>query len=264
MKSIYRWIANNTGLCRGFMFLGLGAILFYAATLENVPFTGIYLFVIILWFVMARFISMATSKLMEEPAAICDQQCDPYPLMDTLKQMLERKQNPSQRQMTEINYALGLRLVGEYYQCADILEKVNIDRFPGTSPYSKFVYYHNLSDVLFLLDRETEAKIWQKKSMQIFNDLPENKMKQQFVHTVQLAEAEDLYRSGDYDLALGKAAWINCKNTRQLLDTALLAAKCHIALEEPEKAREKLRYIAENGNKLHIVEEARQLLETLE
>ena len=264
MKSIYRWIANNTGLCRGFMFLGLGVILFYSATLENVPFTGVYLFVIILWFFMARFISMATSKLMEEPAAICDQQCDPYPLLDTLKQMLDRKQNPAQQQMTEINYALALRLIGETYQCADILEKVNIDRFPGTSPYSKFIYYNNLSDVLFLLGRELEAKIWQKKSMQIYNDLPANKMKQQFDHTVQLAEAEDLYRAGDYELAIRKAAWISCKSKRQLLDTALLAAKCHIALEETDKAREKLQYIADNGNKLHIVEEARQLLETLE
>lgn len=264
MKSIYRWIANNTGFCRGIMLLGLGAIMFYAATLENVPIMSVYLFVVVIWFFVARFISMASSKLMEEPAAICDQQCDPYPLLDTLKQMLDRKQNPAQQQMTQINYALALRLIGENHQCADILEKINIDRFPGTSPYSKFIYYNNLSDVLFLLGRELEAKIWQKKSMQIYNDLPANKMKQQFDHTVQLAEAEDLYRAGDYDLSLRKAAWIDCRSTRQLLDTALLAAKCHIALEETEKAREKLQYIIDNGNKLHIVEEARQLLETLE
>ena len=50
---------------------------------------------------------------------------------------------------------------------------------------------------------------------------------------------------------------------RNILDAALLAAKCHIALEEPEKAREKLSYITEHGSKLHIATVANELLETL-
>ena len=89
------------------------------------------------------------------------------------------------------------------------------------------------------------------------------KFKQQLFATAQLSQAEVLYREGEHIQALRQAAGIKCTTKRQLLDTALLAAKCHISLEEPEMAREKLNYIVEHGNKLHIVEEAKVLLETL-
>ena len=264
MKSFYRWITNHTGLCRILLILGLGSFAFYAASFEYVSLVGIYLIVLAIWFLAGRVISIAPVKLMEEPTAIFEQECDPYPLLEGMEQQMSRNEVGPQRQLTEMNYALALRQVGQNQKSAQILEQINIDRFPGTSPYTRFIYYNNLADVLYSLGRNQEAHIWHRKSMQIYNDLPENKVKNQFTQTVQLSEAEVLYHEGDYDKSLRKAAWIKCKSKRQLLDAALLAAKCHIALEEPEKAREKLQYVLDNGNKLHIVEEARQLLGTLE
>lgn len=263
MKSFYRWIADHAGLCRGILLLGLAAFIFYAATLEYISLLTIYFIGLFIWFLFGRFISLAASKVMEDPIALCDQECDPYPLLEAIRQMMTKKQNGPQQQTVEINYAMALRLVGENYKCADILSKINIDRYPNTNIYSKFVYYNTLANVLFALDRDQEAHIWHRKSMQIYNDLPENKLKQQFAPEVQFSAAGALYQAGDYVTSLQKVAWISCKTKRQLLDAALLAAKCHIALEEPEKAREKLQYVIDNGNKLHIVEEARTLLETL-
>lgn len=263
MKSVYRWIADHTGLCRTLLFLGLAALVFYAATLEYVSLLSIYLFGLAIWFLVGRLISLAPAKMMEEPVALCDQQCDPYPLLEEVKRMTDRTRNGPQQQLMEINYAMALRMVGDNHQCAGILEKIHIDRYPGTAPYTKFTYYNNLADVLFALDRTLEARIWHKKAQQIYEDLPENKLKQQFTPTAQLSHAEALYYEQDYVEALRIAAKIICKSRRQLLDAALLASKCHIALEEPEKAREKLQYIIDNGNKLHIVEEARELMNSL-
>lgn len=263
MKSVYRWLADHAALCKGVLFLALTAFTIYAASFEYVSFLSIYLIDLVIWFLVGRFIATAPGKLLQEPIEIVDQQCDPYPLLQEMERQMARKENGAQRQLTELNYAMVLRTVGENHKAAAILEHINIDRFPSTSPYTKFIYYNNLSDVLFALERDVEAKIWHRKAMQIYNDLPENKMKQQLSVTCQISEAEALYHGLDYDKALRKAAWIKCSSKRQLLDTALLAAKCHIALKEPEKAREKLQYIIDQGNKLHIVEEAQALLDTL-
>ena len=264
MKSFYRWITEHSGLCRGIVLLGLAAFLFYASMLEHVSLLTVYFIGLIFLFIFNRFLSLAAGKVMEEPFALCDQECDPYPLLDALRQMAAKQQNSPQQQSAQINYAQALRLVGENYRCADILTQINIDRYPSTNICTKFIYYTSLADVLFALDRDQEAHIWHRKAMQIYNDLPENKLKHQLDAEVQLSAAQALYRAGDHVTALQKVAWINCKNKRQLLDAAMIASKCHIALEEPEKAREKLQYIIDNGNKLYIVEEARGLQETLE
>ena len=263
MKSFYRWVSDHSGLCRTALFITLLLFTLYASSFEYISFLSIYLIDLAIWFIVGRFIAAAPGKLMEEPTALCDQECDPYPLLKEMEQMLTRRLNGPQQQLAQINYAMALRMVGENYKAAEILEKINIDRHPGFSPYSKFVYYNNLSDALFSLGRDQEALIWYRKSRQIFDDLPEGKFKQQLFATAQLSQAEVLYREGEHIQALRQAAGIKCTTKRQLLDTALLAAKCHISLEEPEKAREKLNYIVEHGNKLHIVEEAKVLLETL-
>ena len=264
MKYFYRWISEHCGLCKTLLFLLLAAFTIYAARFEYVSFLSIYLIDLGIWFLVGRFIAAAPAKLMREPIEIMDQQCDPQPLLKEMERQMARGERGPQRQLTELNYAGALRVAGQDRKCAEILEQINVDRYPGISPYSKFTYYNNLSDVLFALGRDQEALIWHRKAMQIYNDLPENKLKQQFIQTVQLSEADVFYHTGDPENALRKVAWIKCSSKRQLLDAALLAAKCHIVLEEPEKAREKLQYVIDNGNKLHIVEEAGQLLETLE
>lgn len=263
MKSFYRWISEHGILCRLVILLGLTAFTIWSATLPYVSFLAVYLVDIFIWVVATRLIATAPGKLLQEPLDIMNQQCDPYPFLEETKQQLSRHFQGPQQQLNEINYATALRMIGDNYKAAEILESLNIDRFPGTTPYIKFVYYNSLTDVLFALDRTAEGVIWLRKALMIYRDLPENKIKQQYAHTCELLEAEGMYHQKEYTQALQKAAWIKCESTRTLLDAALLAAKCHIALDEPEKAREKLQYVLDHGNWLHIAEEARLLLETL-
>lgn len=263
MKSFYRWIWEHSGLSRIAVLMGLTAFTVWAASFPYVPFLSVYLADIVIWLIVTRIIASAPAKLLQEPLDIMNQQCDPHPFLEETTRQLSRRFHGPQQQLNEINHATALRMVGENHKVAEILESINIDRFPGTTPYIKFVYYNNLSDVLFALDRAAEGLIWHKKALMIFRDLPENKIKQQYTPTCELSQAEGLYHQKEYTLALQKAAWIKCETTRTLLDAALLAAKCHIKLEEPEKAREKLQYVISHGNRLHIVQEATVLLETL-
>lgn len=263
MKTIYRFVAEHPGICRACLYLGLFSFTFAAMGNEHTSFLSVYLLDLALLFLGSRFINVAPGKLLQDPLAILDSQCDPYPFLAEAERQMARRDLSPQRQVTELQYATALRMVGQNQKCAEILENINIDRYVGVTPQMKFMYYNNLSDVLFTLNRTLEAQIWHKKAKRIYEDMPEGKAKQSLTHVVQISEADDLYYRRDYDLALRKVAWINCQSQRCLMDAALLAAKCHIALEEPEKAREKLNYVVQHGNKLHIVQEAKELLETL-
>ena len=263
MKSLYRWIAEHTGLCKTLLFFLLGSFAFYAASFEYVSFLSIYLIVLAVWFLAGRFIAMAPAKLLQEPLEQLHNRCDPYPLMEETQRQLALKFDGTHRQLLEINYAVALREAGQYGKAADILENLNIDKFPGSTPFLKYAYYHNLCDICYLLGRRDEGKIWHRKIRQIYNDLPPTKARQELAATHELMEAEILHCEEDHDGALRKVARIQLTNQSMVLDAALLAAKCHIALEEPEKARQKLQYVIKNGNKLHIAQEADSLLQSL-
>lgn len=263
MNSVYRWISEHSGLCRILLFLLLMAFTVYAASFEYVSFLSIYLIDLAIWFILGRFIAIAPAKLLREPEQYYQQHCDPHPMKEELERQLSRKFDGSQRQAMEIDYAVALRAIGDYRQAAEILENVNIDKFPGTNPYLKYVYYHNLCDILYVLGRTGEAQVWHRKSCQIYRDLPESKAKQQLTPTHELMAAEIHHYEGRHEDALRKVSLIRLIHPKMVLDGAMLAAKCHIALGEPEKAAEKLNYIITHGNKLYMVEEAKALLDTL-
>lgn len=263
MKTIWRFVTEHPGLSKGILFLAIFGLTVFTSGNEHVSFLTVYLIDLFILFLGNRFIGAAPGMLLQEPLEILEQKCDPYPFLEEMERQMARNDMSPQRQITEVHYATALRMVGQNQRCADILDSINIDRYIGVSPQAKFVYYNNLSDVLFALGRMTEAEIWHKKALRIYDDLPAGKIKNTLTDTIQISEAEALYYQQEYDKALRKVAWISCKSTRTLLDAALLAAKCHIAMEEPEKAKEKLKYVAENGNRLYIAEEASALLETL-
>lgn len=263
MKSFYRWVADHTGLCKVLLFLLLAAFTVYAASFEYISFLTVYLIDLLIWFVFGRFLSTVPVKLLQEPLEQLNQHCDPQPLLEETQRQLARKFDGPHRQLLEINRAVALRDMGQTAAAAQILEAINIDKFPGTSPFMKHVYYHNLCDICYLLGRKEEGRIWRRKYMQIYQDLPSVKAKQELTVSIDIMECEILYHEGDYEDALRKINSVQLPHPRRIVDAAMLAAKCHIALEEPDKAREKLNYVVEHGNKLCIAQEANELLETL-
>ena len=192
-----------------------------------------------------------------------EQQCDPYPFLAEMERQLPLCREDLQGQMTRINSAMALRQTGQWEQALHILQQINIDRFPATSPFVKFVYYNNLCDILTMLERFEEAEIWYRKASQIYEDLPANRLKQRMDHTVHMNEIEALYREGDYASALRKLSRLACKTQRAIVEAALLAARCNLKQEEFDKAREKLQYVIDHGNKLFAAEEAKHLLADL-
>lgn len=263
MKAIYRWITKHPRLSKYIAVFVVTVFCFVVLDPNIYSFGTRFLIIFCLLFSCLLTINTIPDKLLREPLEILEQQCDPYPFLEEMERQMSLIQENFQGQLTSINYAMALVQTGQNEKALETLESINIDRFPTASPFAKFIYYNNLCDVMMRMERFAEADIWYRKAQAIFQDLPNNKLKQRMDRTAQMNEIEALYRDQAYSTALRKLSRIPCNTQRSLMEAALLAARCNLGLEEYDKAREKLQYVIDHGNRLACVDEAKNLLEKL-
>lgn len=263
MKTIQRWIADHPGPSKLIAAIGITVFCFIVLDPNIFSFGVRYLLIFLMLFSCYTFIGTMPDKLMHEPLEKLEQQCDPYPFLEEMERQMKRVKDNFQGQLSKINYAMALVQTGQHQEALNILQSINIDQHPTASPFAKFIYYNNLCDIMTRMERFEEANTWYEKARTTYEALPDNKLKQKMDRTVQMNEIEYLYRDGDYAAALRKLSRIPCNTKRSLMEAALLAARCNIGLEEYDKAKEKLQYVIDNGNKLHCAIAAKELLEKL-
>ncbi|MBE6640600.1 MAG: tetratricopeptide repeat protein [Ruminococcaceae bacterium] len=210
------------------------------------------------------FVHSAQGQLMKKPLKALSDGCDPEPLLKVTEELLQGKQNEANRQVLLINKAAALREMGELAKAFDILSAVNIDKIPGTLPITKFVYYNNLSDLCYLLDKPEEGRIWYTKLMQIYNDIPEGKTKLSASSSATLATADDCYRKGEFDKALSLLNTLGAMTAAERVSTSLLRGMICLRGENRELAKTYLNDVINNGNKLYAVTVANNLLANIE
>lgn len=191
------------------------------------------------------------------------EQCDPYPLLQELKEQATYPMSEPMRLTHHINSALAFRQIGEFEKALQILNDVHIDKLPSTTLPFKFIYYLNLTDIHHLLGHYDQAKTWNDKLMQIYQDLPDGKQKKQFARNVEMASAEALFRSGEFSATIDALNKITCQNELHRVEHALLYARCALALGDVQTARTRLQYVLLNGNRLFHVAEAKRIWDTL-
>lgn len=159
-----------------------------------------------------------------------------------------------------IDYCVALRNAGEYKKVLEQLVAINIDKYAGTMPITKAVYYNNLADIYLCLNELEKAEIWQNKSIQLFDDIKNEKQKNMLSATIQHNVAEIAYFKQDYSKSIEILNNAAETNMRDAVYRALLLAKIHIAQGRIEEAKTKLQFVVENGNKLIDVRIAKDLL----
>ena len=261
MKSIYRCILAHPKPAKFILALLVTVFCVYVMDAETFSFGFRFLMAFSLLFSCYTFVNSVSDLLLREPLEKLEQGCDPYPLLAEVEIHMKKLPDSFQGQMIQINYALALVQTGSYEKALEVLEAVDMDKYPN--PIAKFIYYNNLCDLMTRLDRYPEADSWYRKSLEILDSMPNNRLKGRLDRTVEMNAIEALYRDQDYVGALRRLARIPCPTPRAVVDAALLAARCNLALEERDKAKEKLQYVIDNGNRLQCVTEARALLETL-
>lgn len=211
---------------------------------------------LILWIAGRR------THLLQKALKVMKEQCDPYPFLSVVQEQLTYWASAPVKQMMQVNYALALRLVGEYEKACELMESINIDKH-AMAPQVKAIYYNNRMDICALMGKYQEANIWYGKTVQIWQDLKPSKEKERLGRAV--AENRALYHfcNGEFDLALQVLGQAKPQNLSERIENAMMYGRTYLAMGERSRAVKPLRFVAENGNKLYFATEAKELLEKI-
>lgn len=264
MKSVGRWMTKNRRKVRLLNWLQCFGVCIICKSILGCPLWATTLIALVLVFVEGIFVTLCIAKMFAEPEKALKEKCDPYPYLHEMEEQLGYNYKGEGLQLVQMDYCVALRHIGQYQKAWEILRGIHIDKYPGMYVSSKIIYYNNLADILTLMEKYGEAEIWHKKALQLYQDLPENRRKRKMAVMVDISIAESWYRQGEYKQARECLQKIPHKDMKSRVDASLFYARCCTALEEIQEAREHLKFVIDNGNRLYVVEEAKELLAKLE
>ena len=259
MKGLDRWIAKHRKLAKwlfGALLVGCYSLLLVL----GVPLWAVILIDLFVLLVNSAHIDKSYERLQKKSVQALEENCDPYPLLQETAEQMSYEPTGLMEQVIIINHALALREVGRYKDALELLNSINIDRYAGIFPNFRFVYYNNLTDVLTLLGNYPEAEVWYQKAVQIYQDMPENKLKQNLRPLVEAMAADAWFRRGEYEKTIECVNALYPSEAYNQINQAMLIARCYIALGQPEEARKPLEFVVAKGNRLHAVAQARAML----
>ena len=264
MKSYDRWVDKHRSLAFILIATALCTVYTCLLSLLNAHFVVILLIDALLIFSVRIHVSdFCKAKLVLYAAKDLTEHCDPDPFKQELENQLASCKNDQREQLLRIDLCVALVTMGEYQLVLNTLNGINIDKFPGTLPFQKCIYYNNLADVCTKTNRFESADAWYQKAAQIYADLKNKKQRKAIFFTMETARAFDLYRKNEYSMALDVIQSLKCENLLQKVENSFFRAQCHIALNQTDSAREALCFVIANGNKTCFVKEAEALLQQL-
>lgn len=242
-----------------FFFL-FGSIYTLSLLSLSCPWWAILLIDLLVLVVAIGLVNTSYVYLMQPAVLALENECDPYPLREKTKELLTYPIPASQRTNVLINYAAALIECGEYQACLALLQGHNIDLDTAALPMTKFVYYNNLAAVCHCLKDSAAAELWHKKALQIYDAIPQKKIKTNLYPAILLSKAESLYRQGQYKECITLLEEHSPLSLRATVSNACLFAECSLACGDPLTARGKLNFVLQKGNRLQEVTRASALL----
>lgn len=205
------------------------------------------------------FVESSSDKLLRSAAKALNDDCDPTVLLSETEEQLKYEKRGITNQLVLLNHAVALGYTGEYSKALEILSGFDPDKYKFISPYRayiKMVYSNNMADTCDELGDLESASAWHEKALDTAKKLGVSGTKE-----IVLSRASEDLRRKDYDAALKTLEGFKEKNMLDRVCASMVYAKAYVGLGENDKAKEKLNFIIENGNKLYMVEQARKMLE---
>ena len=257
MNSVRRWIVTHPKPAKVILVILITAFGFFALDPQVYSFGIRFLIMFSMLYSAVLLVNAMPMKLLRKPIEMLEQQCDPYPFLAEVEHLIAACPNNPQKHFYQIHHALALVFTGQMDQALEVMEHIPMDQAP---PQIKLLYHCNFCDLLFHLGQFEASSLHHEKALEIYAQMPDSRAKKSWEHTMDLNAIEENYRDGDYALALRKLSRIPSPTKRYVIEGALLAARCNLAMEDYDKATEKLQYVIDNGNKLYFVAEAKRLM----
>jgi len=190
------------------------------------------------------------------------ERCDPTLLYWQTKEVLDGpKFQYISRGLIAIDHGVALSSRGQKERNLQLLASFTEADIKRLGKYLSVQYYHNLSSAYHNTGDFENAEIYYQKMLEAYEVIREKKTAQRiYGDFLPRAEATHLRRLGEYEKAAEILREVKCVTVYDKVWNAFQLAECDRNLGRLAEAREKLRYVAENGNKLYIAEEAKTLL----
>lgn len=215
-----------------------------------------YMFFVVL---AVCFVESSSDKLLKAAAKALNNSCDPTVLLNETEEQLKYAKRGITNQLVVLNHTVALGYMGEYSKALDILNDFDTDKYKFISPYRayiKMIHSNNMADTCDELGDFESASMWHEKTVLLAKKLGVSSSKE-----IILAKASENLRKKEFDATLKTLEGFKEKTMLDSVCASMIYAKAYIGLGESEKAKEKLKFIVENGNKLYMVEQAKKMLE---
>lgn len=192
-------------------------------------------------------------------------ECDPYPLLWETDRQMNYRMSALNREYLLLNRCVAKRNLGEYDEVYSILMGLHLYETPGVLPQQKIAYLNNLFDICLLLEKYEQADIWYQKLTEVYYcQLKNKKQKELLKDTMQIANAANCFRHGEYGQCLSLIGDTHDGCLSIQISKAMLAANACLKLGKNDRAKEELQFVVQNGNKFYAVTQAKKMLEKFE
>ena len=195
---------------------------------------------------------------------VLDNELDPEKFIELTENEYNKNKNKKYRNYMKLNLSAGYSSAGKIETAYEKLKEVDLSK-KLYRERNKILYYYNEALILNVLGKKEEAtEIYNKELSEEIEKIGKRKKDSEIYNLVKALEGM-LFHENDNEkmIEILNEALKKTKTKRQNLGLKYLLAAYKEKVGETREAIELYKEVAENGNKLYIVQEAKEKLENI-
>ena len=195
---------------------------------------------------------------------VLDKELDPEKFIELTENEYNKNKNKKYRNYMKLNLSAGYSSAGKIETAYEKLKEVDLSK-KLYRERNKILYYYNEALILNVLGKKEEAtEIYNKELSEEIEKIGKRKKDSEIYNLVKALEGM-LFHENDNEkmIEILNEALKKTKTKRQNLGLKHLLAAYKEKAGKIEEAIELYKEVAENGNKLYIVQEAKEKLENI-
>ena len=233
-------------------------------SLKSENFLFNYLLYPIIFLVLLKVNTGLWKYLYSNYMNVLDNELDPEKFIELTENEYNKNKNKKYRNYMKLNLSAGYSSAGKIETAYEKLKEVDLSK-KLYRERNKILYYYNEALILNVLGKKEEAtEIYNKELSEEIEKIGKRKKDSEIYNLVKALEGM-LFHENDNEkmIEILNEALKKTKTKRQNLGFKYLLATYKEKTGEIQEAMELYKEVIENGNKLYIVQEAKEKLENI-
>lgn len=229
--------------------------------LSHVHFILMLILDLLLLFLIFIFVELSFVIVLKKPLEELNNKCDPYPILEALKWLLSIKLSNYSVHLIKLQYSNALNAIREMQEAYDVVSSINVEEIH--SDLTRLRYYESLFIANLNVGKKEKLADCLSEYKQVYSNIKSERAKKAASSGLYYLESLLLRENKDYRKALEILDRCESNTLYSMVVKAHQSGKLYLDLDEKEKAKEMLDFVINNGNKLFVVDDARELLSNI-